>query len=184
MAKLCSFFLVGMLIMSLIMAIRNEGGGVLTTTLTATITASDTTIPVSSTQGWLDTDTIYIGSEAIPYDSLTAASFTDCERGEDAVPHAIGSMVYSGSTSALNRALGFNVGSMITSAGVFSLITIPVAFFTFSIPMMVATAATLFSGSFWLSLFGIVWLILVAGFIITLALAVSGVLAGLVSRIT
>jgi hypothetical protein len=93
-------------------------------------------------------------------------------------------MVYTGATNAINSAMGFNIGSVITSAGIFSIITIPFMFFTRSIPLMITTAASLFSGSFWISLLGILWLILVAGFIITLAITIGGAVAGLVRTVT
>ena len=159
----------------------------LATDLTMTITSENTTIPVTSTSGYLSSDYIYIGSEQIYYTATDDSNFLSCTRGyggSDAAPHAVGSMVYTGSTNALNRMLGFNVGSMVTSAGIFSIITIPVTFFTTTIPYMVSLSATLLSGSLWLSIFGAIWMILIAGFIVTLAIVIGSAVAGLISRIT
>ncbi len=50
--------------------------------LTSSITATQTTIPVDSTEKFLPEGTIFIGNEAITYKSKTANSFEQCERGK------------------------------------------------------------------------------------------------------
>ena len=49
--------------------------------LTANITASDTSIPVTSTEKFLPSGTIFIENEAIRYKSKDTTNFLNCERG-------------------------------------------------------------------------------------------------------
>ena len=51
------------------------------TTLSSSITNTETTIPVVTTSGFSSTGAIIIGAELITYTGITATSFTGCTRG-------------------------------------------------------------------------------------------------------
>lgn len=67
------------------------------TQLASNVTASDTTIPVSSTSGFPSSGYIRIGNEIIAYTGTTSTSFTGCSRGQlgtGASAHGSGELVY------------------------------------------------------------------------------------------
>ena len=71
--------------------------------LTANITSTDTVIPVTSTEKFLPTGTIFINNEAIRYRSKNSTNFLDCERGSfdtTALPHAQNEKVFPASFEA------------------------------------------------------------------------------------
>jgi hypothetical protein len=171
--KAITFFLLTLILFGLFMAILNGGGGVADTTLTAAISSSNTTLSVVSTSGFLDSDYIYIGDEEVMYSGKNATAFTGCSRGygvSSAVPHSLGAAVYTGEVSSINQALGFNIGQMVTSVGPLSILIIPFSFLTVTIPRMIAESASFLSGSLGLAILGIIWMCLIAGFIICLAI--------------
>jgi hypothetical protein len=74
-------------------------GNDLVTTLTGDVLATDVTINVTSTTGFLSTGLIIIEDEAIQYTGITSTSFTGCTRGKYATPaetHYTGSKVNVG----------------------------------------------------------------------------------------
>jgi hypothetical protein len=163
--KAIAFFLLALIVFGLFMAILNGGGGVADTTLTSAIFSSNTTLPVVSTNGFLGSDYIYIGDETILYSGKNETAFTGCTRGyggSSAVPHFAGAAVYTGEVSSINQALGFNIGQMVTSVGPLSILIIPFSFLTVTIPFL--------SGSLGLAVLGVIWMCLIAGFIISLAI--------------
>jgi hypothetical protein len=171
--KAITFFLLALLAFGLYMAVLNGGGGVADTTLTATISTNDTTIPVVSTTGFLSSDYIYIGNEEILYSSNNATAFLGCTRGygqSEVATHAAGAAIYTGEVSSINQALGFNIGQVITGWGPLCIIIIPVNFLTMTIPRMIAQSAAFFSGSIGQAILGAIWMCLIAGFIICLAI--------------
>jgi hypothetical protein len=171
--KAIAFFLLALIVFGLFMAILNGGGGVADTTLTSAIFSSNTTLPVVSTNGFLGSDYIYIGDETILYSGKNETAFTGCTRGyggSSAVPHFAGAAVYTGEVSSINQALGFNIGQMVTSVGPLSILIIPFSFLTVTIPRMIAESASFLSGSLGLAVLGVIWMCLIAGFIISLAI--------------
>jgi len=67
--------------------------------LTTGITDSDTTIPVTSTEKFLPTGTIFIQNEAIRYKSKDATNFLGCQRGSfdtTELPHAQNEKIFPG----------------------------------------------------------------------------------------
>lgn len=72
--------------------------------LTAGITAADTIIPVTSTEKFLPTGTVFINNEAIRYKSKNATQFLDCIRGSfdtTALPHVQNEKVFPASFEAV-----------------------------------------------------------------------------------
>ena len=180
--KAITFFLLALIAFGLFMAVLNGGGGVADTKLTAPISSSDGTLPVVSTNGFLNSDYIYIGDEEIMYSGKNATAFTGCSRGYGAslaVPHSMGSAVYTGEVSSINQALGFNIGQMVTSVGPLSIIIIPFSFLTITIPRMIAESASFLSGSMGLAVLGVLWMCLIAGFIICLAIILVSAISAL-----
>lgn len=83
----------------------SEGGYItdyrsdISTTLSGSISETDSTITVNSTTGFKSSGTIVIGSEHISYTGLTSTSFTGCSRGIDNTKnatHSSGDNVYQG----------------------------------------------------------------------------------------
>jgi hypothetical protein len=101
------------------------------TALTAGITASDDTLPVSSVDGFPSVGGwAYIQGEAINYDATTAtcpapfagepACFTGASRGRQdttATSHALGSIVYNEASGLLNDLSGFERRTSIDELG-------------------------------------------------------------------
>jgi len=76
-----------------------------TTTLTADITVSDTTIPVTSTAGFIARfGKLTIGSEKIMYEYKDATNFYGCIRGDEMTTAAV---ALSGATVTLNNIMLF-----------------------------------------------------------------------------
>lgn len=178
--KAVAFFLLALILFGLFMAVLNGGGGVADTTLTSTVSSNTTTLPVVSTNGFLDSDYIYLGDEEIMYSGKNETAFTGCARGygvSTAVPHSLGAAVYTGEVSSINQALGFNIGQMVTSVGPLSIIIIPFRFLTVTIPRMIAQSASFLSGSLGLAILGIIWMCIIAGFIISFAIVLVSAVA-------
>jgi hypothetical protein len=173
MAKLIAFFLVMMVGCGLLVGIMQGGGGVVTTELTNNITATETTINVTSTTDFLSTgDYIYIGSEKITYTAMTSTSFTGCVRGVDAKAHVIGAYVYTQKAAALNYALGFDIVAVQDNYGWVSWLAIPFLFMVRTIPNVIRMGAPIFTGD--LAVIGIFIYALITGFVIVLILAIVG----------
>jgi len=173
--KTVTFFLVMLIGCSILGAIMQGGGGIVTTELTSDITAEDLTVPVTSTTDYLGADYVIIGGEKILYTGKTAVSFTGCTRGygnTEASAHPSGALVYTADAGAINNALGFNVAATIDSMGVIAFVAIPIQFFVITVPRIVRVNMTFLSGG--LAIIGWMWLAMCAGFIITLAMSIIG----------
>ena len=175
MSKLVTFFLIMLLGCSILGAIMQGGGGIEVTELTANITSTDTTLPVSKTTDFLTTGFVVIGNERIGHIGKTSTTFIGCIRGfgnTTAVAHYDGDLVYTADASAINNALGFSITAMQDSYGWFSVVTIPFNFFIVTIPRIIRMNMSFFSGP--LSIIGWLWFAMAAGFIITLAMMLIG----------
>ncbi len=160
-------------------AVMAKTNAVAATKLTATITDSSTTIPVTSTAGFPSTGTILIGSEKISYGSKTATTFKSAFaspliRGADgttAVAHAAGSVVRTREAYLINAALDYSIASISDSAGIMLFITVPKAIFDilknfFTLPL------SFLHGD--LEVLAYLWGILLIGFVITLVVTMVG----------
>ena len=151
------------------------GGGIVSTTLAANITATNTTIPVLDTTDFLDSDYVMCGSEKIFYSGKTDTTFTGCTRGYDETTeaiHIIGSSVYTADASAINYAMGFNIVAVQDSLGWAAILAIPLMFFIRTIPHIIQMTNNLLTGD--LAIIGWFFYAMIAGFIITLAMAIIG----------
>lgn len=175
MSKLVTFFLVMLLGCSMLGAIMRGGGGIVAVALADDVTATNTTLTVDSTTDFLSTDYVIIQAEKILYTSRTATTFMGCTRGYDgtvAAEHEAGALVYTADANAINNALGFNVAATQDTWGWLSVLAIPFNFFIRTIPRIIRINISFLAGP--LAVIGWLWLVMAAGFVITLALAIVG----------
>lgn len=175
MSKLITFFMFMFIGATILSAVMEGGGGVVSTPLTASIDNDDTTLSVTSTSNFLDEDYVYIGDEKIYYTGTTTNSFTGCTRGYDgsnAVAHGAGSMVYTKGASTLNNALDFDVATTADSMGVWATITIPYYFLTKSLPNIIAMNFSFLTGD--MAIIGLLFFAMGTGLIITIAISLAG----------
>lgn len=138
-AAFCALFFVG----TVLSAIMEGGGGFNTTYLTNDIDAADTTISVSSTDGFLHSDIIIIGNEKIRYTSKGDTQFNipaDNGRGYDgttAATHLENTYVLSQETDVVNQMLGFNIAATGTTVGSVSVALSLNRFLFTSVPRLV-----------------------------------------------
>lgn len=174
MSKLISGLIFMYIIITVLTTALNGGGGLNTTYLTSN-TSTDT-IYVASTSGYLDADYIIIDGEKIAYTGKTDTAFTGCTFEKS---HLANAKVYSPSTSLLNNALGFNVGAITSSVGLFAVVTIPVTFCTVTLPNLV-TGQLMPGLDGTLALFGYLWLAFTIGAVISIGVAMLWVASGIV----
>lgn len=150
MAKAIAFMLLLYFGMALCVGILAGGGGYAATTLANAISEDDTTINVTSTDGFLSsTDYVEIKSEKILYTGITDTSFTGCIRGYEGTTengYSAGTAVYTTSASTINNALGFNVAATVDSMGLWSIITVPANFLIKTVPHLLIMPYQLFRG--------------------------------------
>jgi len=183
MAKLTSFFLFCFIGAAILTGIMEGGGGIATTELALTVDADDTTLHVTSTDMFLDADFVVIGEERILYTSDNVTAFLNCTRGHsgtEAVSHVSGSRVYTAETSVVNNALGFNIAATTATVGVFSVVMIPVYFFTRTLPQLVMWNYSFLSGE--LAILAYFFFAVSAGFVVTLAIQMLQVARGILGR--
>jgi hypothetical protein len=91
------------------------------TTLSAGISNTDTTIPVVTTSGFSSTGAVIIGAELITYTGITATSFTGCTRGaagSSNVSHLSGAYVNGAQVATANTATLLQLNTQDLSNGV------------------------------------------------------------------
>jgi hypothetical protein len=157
MGTLLLFFMVCFNFLSVLAGLAQGAGTPYTTQLTAAITSTDTTIPVSSTVGFALSDYVWIDGERVAYASTDATDFLSVTRGVadqnnqggTAVTHQAGAQVYTEGLNAVNAMLGFNYSSLQLSYGA------PVAFilasfaYIGSIPRFIYWNTGFMTGSGW-----------------------------------
>lgn len=174
---------------SLLAAIMQGGGGIVSTVLTEDISANSTTIPVYSTELFNSQDIVRLGNEKVMYSSKNATAFFVYERGYDdttAEAFEAGRRVYSTEAGVLNDALGYNLGVSIETGGMWGLVMLPINFFTQTLPHLVVLNANLFKtpelsiiAIFWYG-FGIALIVILAIYIAPIAIsAVSGLIGSI-----
>lgn len=177
MNKLIVFFLFLLLGCGLLVGIVAGGGGVTTTYLSTNASSNQTYLNVTSTNDFLDEDTVIIGAEKIYYLDINSTAFLNCTRGyggTTAATHLPGVKVYTERANALNNALGFNIGAVQDSLGWAAIIAIPFRFFVTTIPHIMKMSTTLLTGD--LAIISWILYVMAAGFVITLAMAlISGI---------
>lgn len=149
MNKLTAALALTFIIFTFLSSVMEGGGGLNVTRLNGAITATVTTLPVDSTQGFLVADTLVIEDEELAYTGITAVSFTGVTRGYNrttAAAHTDNTKVHSPAAGVLNRALGFNVISTGESAGTFAVINLTWDFLTKALPNLIFWDFSFFEG--------------------------------------
>lgn len=138
-AAFCALFFVG----TLLSAAMEGGGGFNTTYLTTDISENAVTIPVSSTQGFLEADYVVIGNEKIRYTSKSDTQFNIPATngrgydGTEAEDHSENAFVLSQESDVANQMLGYNIATTGTTVGSISLGVSLTRFLFTSIPRLV-----------------------------------------------
>lgn len=117
------------------------------TYLTAPATASDGTLNVASTTGFLATGVLVIQNEKVTYTGKNALQFTGVTRGVEgttAAPHSTSISVYNENAGIINYALGFNPTALATANGYTALVMIPIDFFVITMPKLMLWDFNLF----------------------------------------
>jgi hypothetical protein len=176
---------------SILAAVMQGGGGIVSTILTEDVAANATVLPVVSTELFNNTDIVRLGNEKILYASKNATAFIVHTRGyEDTTAQAFeaGRRVYSTEAGALNDALGYNMGATIETGGTWGLIMLPINFFTQTVPHLIVLNANLFStpelmfiAIFWFGA-GIALLVILAINIAPIAISIATGIFGLIRR--
>jgi len=153
------------------------------TALTSGITISDTTVPVGSTQHFLNADYVFIGNERVTYTGKTDTTFTGCIRGSGgttAVSHGSGSHVYSRSTDVFNQMMGFNVAVISSEAGGVTFLIHMFWGFVRALPQIISWNYSFLTGS--LLMVRYIGFILSAGLIFSIVVAFSSIMQGILVR--
>ncbi len=176
---------------SILAAIMQGGGGIVSTTLSGGIDSDDTFLPATSTSLFANRDIVRIGNEKILYSSKNSTGFIVQTRGYKdtlAEAHDAGRRIYTSEASALNDALGFNIAVEVETAGTWGLVTLPIKFFTNTVPHLVMlnvnflqTPELSFIAIFWFGA-GIALLITLAIQIAPIAIAALTGVFGLIRR--
>lgn len=152
---------------------------VATTTLTADIDDDDTTITVSSTNGFPDSGFIQILDERIGYASKTSTTFKGNPaqpvlRGAndtDAVAHYTGERVRTVESSMLNSSMNYKLAVLTDSSGIVAFVTIPWAILTLLGSFMILPLAFLGTD---FAILTYLWGVISLGIIVSVAVSLAG----------
>lgn len=126
----------------LLTAIFGSGGGLVSTTLTAPVSITETgEIDVVSTTGYRTEDTIYIEDEMIHYTAKTATTLLNLSRAYNhttiAAHTAIGTPVYTQEMGTMNQASGASIAQTETTGGTGTAAGFNPGFFVRALPQVV-----------------------------------------------
>lgn len=150
-----------------------------TTTLSADISATATTINVPSTVGFPSHGILVIGSERIAYHSTTATQFRGTfwkplvrgSSGTTAEAHLSGSGVRQIETSMFNDTLDYSIALLTDSSGAMAFITVPLALWSLLLMIITIPIAFIGTGAVWITL---VWAVIGLGLIVSVLVAMAG----------
>lgn len=110
--------------MTILSSIVDNNMGLQTTSLTATLTKTDTTMNVKTTAPFPSaTGTVVVEAETICYGGTTATTFTnltrggDCRKGATASAHLSGKQVMADAPGVINTLVGFNLVEAFSGGG-------------------------------------------------------------------
>ncbi|KKN39300.1 hypothetical protein LCGC14_0744930 [marine sediment metagenome] len=181
-------FILAFFVCALFSGIFEGSGGINVTALSSDMSDNATVATVKSTEGFMPSDTVYMGNEQMSYAAITPTQFTGITRGvngTDVAGHLSGARVYNPEASIINTTLGFNVSTTTATTGVFALPVFAFRFITITVPRLILwDFGYLKDGSMIYVRF--LFLIISAGFVISLSLvvlpAVGGVLRSVLVR--
>ena len=182
----------GFLLVTILGAIMQGGGGIVSAVLADNITANTTYIPATpDTNLFAPKDIITIGDESILYGSKNSTGFNVDTRGySDTTPadHSAGARIYSQEAGVINNALDFNIAVEAETGGTIGLIMLPINVCTKTLPHMVKLNVTFLTipelsiiGILWL-VFGVVLIVYLATIIAPIAISAVTAIAGLIRR--
>jgi hypothetical protein len=148
MSKIIAAIITSAILFSIIGGWMEGAGGLVATQLSAGLSATATSVSADTT-GWLASDIFTIDDETFAYTSIDATHFLGVTRGVyDTTPavHKSGAYVYSQSTAAINRALGYNVAAIAVSNGLYTVAVVPYKFFTVTLPYCISSDYPMFDG--------------------------------------
>ena len=177
MGKAITAYLILYVIITVLTAALNGGGGINTTNLTTAAVIGDNHVHVTSTDGFLSSDYVVIDGEEINYSSVTSTTFVLSSTVKS--NHSNGSMVYSPETSMINKALNINIGAVSSNVGLYAVITVISGFFTHTIPALVTMNIPGLGGDF--AFIGYIWAAMSVGILLGMVLAI-GIIAWNVLR--
>jgi hypothetical protein len=187
-SKIITFVICVFILGTYLSMIIGDGMGMAATRMTANMTDTDDHIHVADTTGFLTADVLTIESEKIVYTGITATTFTGCTRGYDgtvAKSHVVSSkgiypMAYSPESSILNDALGFSPGAISAVNGWTAIVTVPLNFFTRTLPNVLSFNFPFLQGGF--AIIGYFFLAMSMGILVSLAIALLYGLGSLLKR--
>lgn len=179
MGKAIMFMLFVWVIVSIAGGVVEGSTTMAATVLTVAIDDDDTTITVSSTNGFPDTGFIVIGDERIGYATTSNTTFegafaSPLVRGAqdtEAVSHSVGEIVRTVENSMLNQSIGYKLAVLSDSSGLLAFVTIP-----FQLLSLLGTFFTLplaFLGTD-LEILTYIWGVLSIGIIVAIGIALAG----------
>jgi hypothetical protein len=186
MVKLFMGILIGFALVSWAVGFLTGSGGLVAAKITAPISSSNTTaLNVTSTSGFPSAGYIMLQSEIITYTGKTATSFTGLTRGVDntvAAAHplyekGLSVKAYTEEAGGINKAMGYDIGGILTDSGLAGIPVIVWDFFAITLPMIISWQnLDWMTGQ--LAIIRTILILVCAGF--TLALAITG-LSNLIS---
>ena len=147
MIKMTMAFLAAAMILSIFSAFMDGGGGVNATTITSAVTNTDTHIDVTSTTGFLASGIAWVQSEKIAYTTVNTTAFLNVTRGYEsttAKSHPLTTSngqavhVYSETAGIVNKAIGFDIGTMANTGGWTAIPMILKDFFVYTLPKLIS----------------------------------------------
>ena len=150
-----------------------------TTRLTTDISATDTTITVSSTVNFRDTGIIVIGDERIAYHTKTGTTFTGTfwrplvrgASGTDAAAHSSGAATRAVETAMLNDTLNYNLALLSDASGIMFFVTLPLVFWDMITSFVFLPLAFLGTD---MAILTYVWAIIGLGLLTSIVIAMIG----------
>ncbi len=140
MIKMIAGLLIAAILFTVADSFLTSGDGIAATSLTVNMNTTAVTANVTDTTGFLNTGVLWIGGEKCYYAGTTAAAFTGLTRayeGTEAKMHVIGDQVYTETTGALNKAIGFDVGALAATSGWTAVVMIPFDFCRYTLPKVI-----------------------------------------------
>ena len=150
-----------------------------TTTLTADITAADTTITVASTRGFNEPGIIVIGDERIAYSATGATTFVGnparpLVRGSndtEAVAHSEDDRVRTVESAMFNQSIGYSLAVLSDASGLMYFVAAPVAVFSLILSFFILPLSFLGTD---LEILTYIWAIVGIGMLVSLVIALAG----------
>jgi len=149
------------------------------TSLTASISATDTTITVTSTEGFRSPGILIIDGERIAYYKKTATTFSGTfwkplsrgASGTTATTHSPGASVRMPETALINDALDYNIALISDASGWQAFVTVPLAIFDILTTFIFLPMKFLGTD---LVIITVIWAVIGLGLIISVFIAMAG----------